>query len=125
MENYYRCRICGSWLYLECYWFMNTSLMRFLEYLLCANAHFTVSSAKRTPEQNMACNGAPNSQHLKGEAIDIKPYGSTSFSKLLEMIHDFSNDIHPFDQLIIYSNPSFIHISFGPRSRRQVIDKRK
>ena len=104
---------------------MNSSLMCFLAYMLCANAHFTVSSAKRTPEQNMACNGAFNSQHLKGEAIDIKPYGSTSFSELLEMIHDYSDHVEPYDQLIIYSSPSFIHISFGPRSRRQVIDKRK
>ena len=101
---------------------MNTSLMRFLEYLLCSNAHFTVTSAKRTPEQNKACNGAPNSQHLKGEAIDIKPYGSTTFNKLLEIIHFFSDNVSPFDQLIIY--PTFIHVSFGPRSRRQVIDKR-
>ena len=102
---------------------MNYSLMRFLEYLLCANVHFTVTSAKRTPEQNKACNGAPNSQHLVGEAIDIKPYGSTSFNKLLEMVHGYSDHVSPFDQLIIY--PTFIHISFGPRSRRQVIDKRK
>ena len=101
---------------------MNCSLMYFLEYLLCTNAHFTVTSAKRTPEQNKACNGAPNSQHLVGEAIDIKPYGSTSFSKLLEMIYDYSDFSCPFDQLIIYS--SFIHVSFGPRNRRQVIDKR-
>lgn len=97
--------------------------MYFLEYLLCSNTHFTVTSAKRTPEQNKACNGAPNSQHLVGEAIDIKPYGSTSFNKLLEMIHAYSEHVSPFDQLIIYS--SFIHVSFGPRNRRQVIDKRK
>lgn len=88
-----------------------------------SNAHFTVTSARRTPEQNKACNGAPNSQHLIGEAVDIKPYGSTGFNKLLEMIHDYSDHVSSFDQLIIYS--TFIHISFGPRSRRQVIDKRK
>lgn len=102
---------------------MNCSLMRFLEYLLFSNTHFIVTSARRTPEQNKACNGAPNSQHLVGEAIDIKPYGSTSFNKLLEMIYDYPDHLSPFDQLIIY--PSFIHISFGSRSRRQVIDKRK
>lgn len=102
---------------------MNDSLMLFLEYLLCSNAHYTVTSAKRTPEQNKACNGAPNSQHLIGEAIDVKPYGSTSFNKLLEMAHYYSDHIVPFDQLIIYTN--FIHISFGPRNRRQVIDKRR
>lgn len=101
---------------------MNYSLMHFLEHLLFSNAHFIVTSARRTPEQNKACNGAPNSQHLTGEAIDIKPYGSTSFGKLLEMIHGYSDHVSPFDQLIIYSN--FIHISFGPRSRRQVLDKR-
>ena len=96
--------------------------MFFLEYLLYSNAHFTVTSARRTPEQNKACNGVPNSQHLIGEAIDIKPYGSTSFNKLLEMIHDYSDHFSLFDQLIIY--PTFVHISFGPRSRHQVIDKR-
>jgi hypothetical protein len=103
---------------------MNCSLMYFLERLLCSNVHFTITSAKRTPEQNKACNGAPNSQHLIGEAIDIKPYGSTSFNKLLEMVYDYSDRYAPFDQLIIYSNPSFIHLSFGSRNRRQVIDKR-
>lgn len=101
---------------------MNYTLMHFLEYLLYSNVHFTVTSARRTLEQNKACNGVPNSQHLVGEAVDIKPYGSTTFGKLLEMIYDFSDHVSPFDQLIIY--PSFIHISFGPRSRRQVIDKR-
>ena len=102
---------------------MNYNLMNFLLYLLLANVHFTITSARRTPEQNKACNGSPNSQHLIGEAIDLKPYGSTSFNKLLDMIHDYSERISPHDQLIIYSN--FIHISFGPRNRRQVIDKRK
>lgn len=102
---------------------MNYSLMHFLEYLLFSNAHFTVTSARRTPEENKACNGAPKSQHLIGEAIDIKPYGSTSFDKLIKMLYDYSDHVSPFDQLIIY--PSFIHVSFGPRNRRQVIDKRK
>lgn len=101
---------------------MNTSLMRFLEYLLCLNAHFTITSAKRSVAQNIACKGARNSQHLVGEAIDIKPYGSTSFSALLSMIHDFSDGYVMFDQLIIY--PNFIHVSFGSRFRHQVIDKR-
>ena len=101
---------------------MNYSLMHFLEYLLISNTHFVITSARRTPEQNKACNGVPNSQHLIGEAIDIKPYVSTSFRELLEMIHDYSDHVSPFDQLIIY--PNFIHISFGPRNRHHVIDKR-
>lgn len=102
---------------------MNYTLMHFLEYLLFSNVHFTVTSARRTPEQNKACNGASNSQHLTGQAIDIKPYGSTTYSLLLEYIHNYSDDIHVFDQLILY--PTFVHISFSNRNRHQVIDNRK
>lgn len=102
---------------------MNYTLMHFIEYLLSLNAHFTITSARRTPEQNKACNGAPTSQHLTGEAIDMKPYGSTTYNQLLEHIHRFSDNIYTFDQLILY--PTFIHISFGFRNRRNVIDKRK
>ena len=101
---------------------MNYTLMCFLEYLLYSNVHFTVTSARRTPEQNKACNGASTSQHLLGEAIDMKPYGSTTYNQLLEYIHRYSDNVHVFDQLILY--PTFIHISFGIRNRHQVIDKR-
>lgn len=101
---------------------MNYTLMHFLERLLRFNAHFTVTSARRTPEQNKVAGGASNSQHLSGEAIDIKPYGTTAYDQLLEHIHSFSDNVHVFDQLILY--PTFIHISFGTRNRHQVIDKR-
>lgn len=101
---------------------MNDSLMDFLNHLLSINVHFTVTSAKRTISQNKAAGGVPTSQHLIGEAIDFKPYGSTTYNCLLEHIHSYSDNVHVFDQLILY--PTFIHISFGPRNRRQVIDKR-
>ena len=102
---------------------MNCTLMHFFECLLCLNAHFTVTSALRTPEQNIAAGGVSNSQHLFGEAADIKPYGTTTYDQLLDHVHNFSDNVHVFDQLILY--PTFIHISFGPRNRHQVIDKRK
>lgn len=100
---------------------MNYTLMHFFEYLLYSNVHFSVTSASF--EQSKDSGGVPTSQPLVGEAVDIKPYGSTTFGKLLEMIHFFSDNVSPFDQLIIY--PTFIHVSFCPRNRRQVIDKRK
>ena len=102
---------------------MNTTLMCFLEHLLCSNLHFSITSAKRSIAENKAAGGVSNSQHLVGEAIDMKPYGSTTYSRLLEHIHDYSDNVHTFDQLILY--PTFIHISFGKRDRRQVIDNRK
>lgn len=102
---------------------MNRTLMHFLEHLLSFNLHFTITSAKRSIADNKAAGGAPRSQHLFGEAIDIKPYGSTTYNLLLEHINNYSDTIHVFDQLILY--PSFIHVSFGERDRLQVIDKRK
>ena len=101
---------------------MNNALMDFLGHLLCFNLHFSITSAKRSIAENKAAGGVPNSQHLFGEAIDMKPYGSTTYNQLLEYIHQYSDNIHVFDQLILY--PAFIHISFGVRNRRQVIDKR-
>lgn len=102
---------------------MNGTLMCFLEHLLCFNLHFSITSAKRSIAENKAADGVPNSQHLIGEAIDMKPYGSTTYNRLLEHIHNYSDNVHVFDQLILY--PTFIHISFGDRDRHQVIDKRK
>lgn len=102
---------------------MNSSLMFFVECMLFDNLHFTITSARRTVEQNEAAGGVSNSQHLIGEAIDIKPYGSTTYSELTEFIYDFADTRYAFDQLILY--PTFIHISFGSRFRHQVIDRRK
>lgn len=102
---------------------MNKELMSFVGSLLANNFHFTVTSAKRSPEDNKKAGGVPNSQHLVGEAIDIKPYGLTTYNLLFSYSLNYSESVCKIDQLILY--PSFIHISFGARNRGQIIDKRK
>jgi uncharacterized protein YcbK (DUF882 family) len=86
---------------------MNSELMNFVEWLLRRNIHFAVTSAFRTKIQNDMCNGSKNSQHLTGDAIDLKPL-ELSVDKFISMIKASS---FKFDQLIKYR--TFIHISFA------------
>lgn len=94
---------------------MNPELMKFVEWLLRRNLHFTVTSALRTKEQNEACNGSENSQHLTGDAIDLKPL-DFSVDSLVFIIKDSP---FKFDQLIKYR--TFVHVSFARgRNPRQM-----
>ena len=86
---------------------MNSELMKFVEWLLRHNVHFTVTSAFRTKEQNDACNGSKNSQHLTGDAIDLAPVDSP-IGVFLSVVE---GSPFAFDQLIRYR--TFIHISFA------------
>lgn len=88
---------------------MNPKLMKFLEWLLLNNIHFTVTSAYRTIEQNKACGGSEHSQHLTGDAIDLKPL-DTSVDDFISKVKSSSI---VFDQLIKYR--TFVHISFPRR----------
>lgn len=94
---------------------MNPELMKFIEWLFRRNIHFVVTSAFRTKEQNNACNGSKNSQHLSGDAVDLKPI-DLSVDMFLSMV---KGSPFKFDQLIKYR--TFIHISFARgRSPRQM-----
>lgn len=86
---------------------MNPELMNFVEWLLRRNIHFSVTSALRTEEQNNACNGSKTSQHLTGDAIDIKPL-DLSVDAFVLLI---KNSPFSYDQLIRYR--TFVHISFS------------
>ena len=81
--------------------------MNFIEWLLRRNIHFVVTSAFRTKEQNDACKGSKNSQHLTGDAVDLQPL-SLSVDTFISEIKSSS---FKFDQLIKYR--TFIHISFA------------
>ena len=86
---------------------MNPELMNFVEWLLRRNIHFTVTSALRTVSQNESCNGAKDSQHLTGDAIDLAPvdYPIDVFYSIIE------DSPFEFDQLIRYR--TFVHVSFA------------
>lgn len=86
---------------------MNPELMKFVEWLLRRNIHFSVTSSLRTVAQNEACNGSKTSQHLTGDAIDLAPVDSPIgvFYSLVE------GSPFEFDQLIRYR--TFIHVSFA------------
>lgn len=86
---------------------MNPELMNFVKWLLCRNVHFTVTSAFRTEEQNVACNGSKTSQHLTGDAIDLKPVDSCVDDFFLMI----KGSPFKFDQLIKYR--TFVHVSFA------------
>lgn len=86
---------------------MNSTLMNFIEWLLLRNIHFSVTSAFRTKEQNDACNGSATSQHLTGDAIDLKPVGLSVDDFLLLV----EKSPFIFDQIIKYR--TFIHFSFS------------
>lgn len=89
--------------------------MNFLEWLLRRNVHFTVTSALRTVAQNDACNGSKSSQHLTGDAVDLKPV-DLSVDGFLSMV---KGSPFKFDQLIKYR--TFVHISFARgRNPRQM-----
>lgn len=90
---------------------MNPELIKFVEWLLLQNVHFTVTSAFRTALQNNACNGSKTSQHLTGDAIDLKPVDLS----VDDFISRIKGSPFKFDQLIKYR--TFVHVSFA-RARK-------
>lgn len=71
-----------------------------------------INSGYRCPAVNKAVGGVPTSQHTKGEAADVCPFGrnghgsASEIKRLAKMVIDLGL---PFDQVILY--PSFVHIS--------------
>lgn len=97
---------------------MNIALMKFIERLLLWNVHFAVTSAFRTLEENIVCGGSNNSQHLTGDAVDLKPLDFSVDDFILKI----KNSGFKFDQLIKYR--TFVHISFarGRKPRQMELD---
>jgi zinc D-Ala-D-Ala carboxypeptidase len=76
-----------------------------------------VTSGFRSPKVNAAVKGSKTSQHLQGQAADIKVDGMTPRQVELTIVGLGL----PFDQ-VINEYDSWVHVSYGPRHRR---DRRK
>ena len=78
------------------------------------------SSGFRCAKLNELAGGEPTSQHLKGEADDIKT------AQMRKAFLHIQNNL-PFDQLIWENGndckPQWIHVSYSSRNRRQILRK--
>lgn len=73
-----------------------------------------VNSFYRSPELNKAVGGSTNSQHCKGEAIDISAGSKAENKKLF----DWAKSNLIFDQLINEYDYTWVHISFRSKDNR-------
>lgn len=79
-----------------------------------------VSSGYRAPLVNRAVGGASSSQHVLGQAADITVPGM----HVTEVVARIRALGLPFDQLIDEFG-SWVHVSHGPRNRRQTLRARR
>ena len=86
---------------------------------LLGNRVITVSSGYRSRALNRAVGGARTSAHLTGHAVDFNCYG---FGRPIEVCRAIAESDLAFDQLI--EEGGWVHISFDPRMRRQVLTRR-
>lgn len=84
------------------------------------NRPITVSSGYRSPLVNRAVGGASSSQHVLGQAADIVVPGM----HVTEVVARIRALGLPFDQLIDEFG-SWVHVSHGPRNRRQTLRARR
>ena len=98
-----------------------------LEPLRCAMGEpIEISSGFRSKDVNAKVGGVWNSQHVKGQAVDINIKGDLQKGRKW---FDYIKNHLPFDQLILEHNKagvywihvSFVYPDFG-KNRRQVID---
>ena len=84
-------------------------------------APIIVTSGYRCEKLNKVVGGAASSQHVKGQAADIRSVKDSrdQNKRLFDLIRELKL---PFDQLINEYDYDWVHVSYGPRNRRQVLD---
>lgn len=80
----------------------------------------SVTSGYRSKRTNNAIGGSATSQHIEGQAADIKVNGISTI-ELCRKIKEF--DL-PFDQLIEEFG-QWVHVSYSEKNRRQILQATK
>lgn len=82
-----------------------------------------INSGFRNKQLNKLIGGSKTSQHLTGQAADIQTIVDTKEEnkKLFDLIQKLNL---PFDQLIDEYDFNWVHVSYSPRNRRQILHKK-
>lgn len=79
-----------------------------------------VTSGFRCERLNKLVNGSKSSQHRYGQAADIRTVEDTIEEN--KKLFDLAQELNlPFDQLIDEYNFDWVHVSYSPRNRRQIL----
>lgn len=83
-------------------------------------APIIVTSGYRCGKLNRAIGGAKASQHMKGQAADIRTVSDkpADNKKLFDLIQSLKL---PYDQLIDEYGYNWVHVSYSSRHRRQIL----
>lgn len=80
----------------------------------CYLESFYINSGFRCKELNAKVGGVPTSQHITGQAADVR------VSDPRDLLTKLLDSNLEFDQAILY--PTFLHLSYNPsRNRKQVL----
>lgn len=83
-------------------------------------APIIVSSGYRCPKLNRAVGGAKSSQHMYGQAADIRTVSDKPSEN--KKLFDLTLKLNlPYDQLIDEYGYNWIHVSYSPRNRKQIL----
>ena len=79
-----------------------------------------VTSGFRCERLNKLVNGSKTSQHRTGQAADIRTVEDTVEEN--KKLFDLAQELNlPFDQLIDEYNYDWVHVSYSPRNKKQIL----